>query len=283
LTIVTRNDIVLTAQARNEEQGKQDTMSPSIDLDAAEVRGMERPFAHWRKALLVVRNVELGTAGRPPKESVQAEPNGKVSATRFAELIGLEGWSRNTVVRLFEAWGRAAEDGVVPKADDVQPGQDVDLPDDDLWRKYSAPPKPKPKPQPDPPPPPPPPPPDGGAKSGSLGSGGSDGSSPPPPPPPPGPTPPGPDDDDGITDTDPGFHFTRCVTNLGDALSRARAAYRELQQANLSRIEMAELQQTQQMVDNAMEALRGIAGILRQDQHKTRPRLFVVGEEGQGT
>jgi predicted RNase H-like nuclease (RuvC/YqgF family) len=82
------------------------------------------------------------------------------------------------------------------------------------------------------------------------------------------------------------FRTTTCgarTRHLGDALSRARAAYRELQQANLSRIEMAELQQTQQMVDNAMEALRGIAGILRQDQHKTRPRLFVVGEEGQGT
>ncbi|MGW1287106.1 hypothetical protein ACWD4N_26275, partial [Streptomyces sp. NPDC002586] len=40
------------------------------------------------------------------------------------------------VMRYYKAWDRAADDGLVPHFEALQPGQEVDLPDADVWLSY---------------------------------------------------------------------------------------------------------------------------------------------------
>lgn len=69
------------------------------------VAGQHVKLGGWRLGLLVARNVEKGTPGRP-SENV---PIGtfKRSAREFAELAGV---GKNKVLRYLEAWNRAAAD-----------------------------------------------------------------------------------------------------------------------------------------------------------------------------
>ena len=77
----------------------------------------------WTFALKVARSV------RPGGQSADETP--KVSAREFAELAGC---SPERVMRYYKAWDRAADDGLVPHFEILVPGQDIDLPDAEVWQ-----------------------------------------------------------------------------------------------------------------------------------------------------
>jgi len=79
----------------------------------------------WAFALKVARSVRPGgqSAGETPK----------VSAKDFAELAGC---SAERVMRYYKAWDKAADDGLVPYFEVLVPGQDIELPDSDVWLSY---------------------------------------------------------------------------------------------------------------------------------------------------
>lgn len=81
----------------------------------------------WAFALKVARSVRPGgqSAGETPK----------ISAKRFAELAGC---SAERVMRYYKAWDKAADDGLVPHFEILVPGQDIELPDSDVWLSYYA-------------------------------------------------------------------------------------------------------------------------------------------------
>lgn len=81
----------------------------------------------WAFALMVARSV------RPGGQAVGETP--KVSARRFSELAGC---SAERVMRYYKAWDKAADDGLVPHFEALAPGQDVELPDSDVWLSYYA-------------------------------------------------------------------------------------------------------------------------------------------------
>ena len=56
-----------------------------------------------------------------------------MSAKEFAELAGC---SPERVMRYYKAWDRAADDGLVPHFEALAPGQDMELPDADVWLGY---------------------------------------------------------------------------------------------------------------------------------------------------
>ncbi len=82
----------------------------------------------WAFALKVARSVRPG--GEAPGETR------KVSAKGFAELAGC---SPERVMRYYKAWDKAADDGLVPYFEALAPGQDVELPDSDVWHSYYVP------------------------------------------------------------------------------------------------------------------------------------------------
>jgi hypothetical protein len=57
----------------------------------------------------------------------------KVSAKEFAQLAGC---SAERVMRYYRAWDRAADDALVPHFEALAPGQEVELPDADVWLSY---------------------------------------------------------------------------------------------------------------------------------------------------
>ncbi|MDQ0954612.1 hypothetical protein QFZ24_008535 [Streptomyces phaeochromogenes] len=79
----------------------------------------------WSFALKVARSV------RPGGEAAGETP--KISAKDFAELAGC---SPERVMRYYKAWDKAADDGLVPYFEALAPGQDVELPDSDVWHSY---------------------------------------------------------------------------------------------------------------------------------------------------
>ncbi|MFJ7069324.1 hypothetical protein [Streptomyces sp. NPDC101115] len=79
----------------------------------------------WAFALKVARSVRPG--------GQQAEGSEKASAKAFAELAGC---SAERVMRYYKAWDMAADDGLVPQFEALLPGEDVDLPDADVWLSY---------------------------------------------------------------------------------------------------------------------------------------------------
>ncbi|MFF9098018.1 hypothetical protein ACF1AY_08220 [Streptomyces sp. NPDC014776] len=97
------------------------------DLVARDARefGTYARTGGWAFALMVARSV------RPGGQSAQETP--KVSAKEFAELAGC---SPERVLRYYKAWDRAADDGLVPHFEALRPGQEVDLPDADVWLTY---------------------------------------------------------------------------------------------------------------------------------------------------
>ncbi|THC47227.1 hypothetical protein E7X58_28560 [Streptomyces sp. A1499] len=90
----------------------------------------------WLFALKVARCVQPGLSQRensvaPPRKSHGGVA--KVSANEFGRRAGS---SSNRVMRFYRAWARAAEDGLVPQFEQLQPGLDVELPDADAWNDY---------------------------------------------------------------------------------------------------------------------------------------------------
>ncbi|MGA5732096.1 hypothetical protein ACPCI1_26055 [Streptomyces seoulensis] len=104
-----------------------DVPAPLSDLVARDARefGVYARTGGWAFALMVARSVRPGgqAAGETPK----------VSAKEFAELAEC---SPERVMRYYRAWDRAADDGLVPQFETLQPGQEVQLPDSDVWLSY---------------------------------------------------------------------------------------------------------------------------------------------------
>ncbi|MFE9017746.1 hypothetical protein ACFYNL_04065 [Streptomyces sp. NPDC007808] len=101
--------------------------APPSDLIARDARefGVYARTGGWAFGLMVARSVRPGgqSAGETPK----------VSAKEFAELAGC---SPERVMRYYKAWDRAADDGLVPHFEALAPGQEVELPDADVWLGY---------------------------------------------------------------------------------------------------------------------------------------------------
>ena len=100
---------------------------PTSDLVARDARefGVYARTGGWAFGLMVARSVRPGGQG--------ADETPKVSAKEFAELAGC---SAERVMRYYKAWDRAADDGLVPQFEALAPGQDVELPDADVWLSY---------------------------------------------------------------------------------------------------------------------------------------------------
>ncbi|WP_371525676.1 hypothetical protein [Streptomyces sp. NBC_01283] len=81
----------------------------------------------WAFALKVARSVRPGGQG--------ADETPKVSAKEFSELAGC---SAERVMRYYKAWDKAADDGLVPHFEALTPGEDIELPDSDVWLTYYA-------------------------------------------------------------------------------------------------------------------------------------------------
>lgn len=101
--------------------------APLSDLVARDARefGVYARTGGWAFGLMVARSV------RPGGQSAQETP--KVSAKQFADLAGC---SPERVMRYYKAWDRAADDGLVPHFEVLAPGQEVELPDADVWLGY---------------------------------------------------------------------------------------------------------------------------------------------------
>ncbi|WP_443041801.1 hypothetical protein [Streptomyces sp. B21-097] len=101
--------------------------APLSDLVARDARefGVYARTGGWAFGLMVARSV------RPGGQSADETP--KVSAKEFAELAGC---SPERVMRYYKAWDRAADDGLVPHFEELAPGQEVELPDAEVWLTY---------------------------------------------------------------------------------------------------------------------------------------------------
>lgn len=101
--------------------------APASELVARDARefGAYARTGGWAFGLKVARSVRPGgqDAGETPK----------VSAKEFAELADC---SPERVMRYYKAWDRAADDGLVPHFEELAPGQEVELPDADVWLTY---------------------------------------------------------------------------------------------------------------------------------------------------
>ncbi|MGW7404729.1 hypothetical protein ACWGI9_13520 [Streptomyces sp. NPDC054833] len=101
--------------------------APLSDLVARDARefGVYARTGGWAFGLMVARSVRPGGQG--------ADETPKVPAKEFAELAGC---SAERVMRYYKAWDRAADDGLVPHFEALAPGQEVELPDADVWLGY---------------------------------------------------------------------------------------------------------------------------------------------------
>ncbi|MGQ4363163.1 hypothetical protein [Streptomyces sp. SAS_272] len=109
------------------ETSAETSPAPLSDLVARDARefGVYARTGGWAFGLLVARSV------RPGGQSAQETP--KVSAKEFARLAGC---SPERVLRFYKAWDRAADDGLVPHFEELAPGQEVELPDAEVWPAY---------------------------------------------------------------------------------------------------------------------------------------------------
>ncbi|WP_146778968.1 hypothetical protein [Actinomadura craniellae] len=95
----------------------------------------------WIFGLMVARSVrpnKRSGRSRSGKDATATETsdtysNEKVSAGEFALKAGC---SRERVMRFYRAWARAADAQVVQPAEDLVPGQVVELPDPEGWAEY---------------------------------------------------------------------------------------------------------------------------------------------------
>ncbi|MFD4483492.1 hypothetical protein ACFWPU_46415 [Streptomyces sp. NPDC058471] len=106
--------------------------APAADVPEAVARDAREFGAYartggWAFALKVARSVRPGGQG--------ADETPKVSAKEFSELAGC---SAERVMRYYKAWDKAADDGLVPHFEVLTPGEDIELPDSDVWLTYYA-------------------------------------------------------------------------------------------------------------------------------------------------
>ncbi|WP_282693451.1 hypothetical protein [Streptomyces sp. CC208A] len=112
-------------EATTEEEA---TADPVVVRDARDF-GVYARTGGWTFALKVARSVRPG--GQPAEGSAAR----KVSARAFAALAGC---SAERVMRYYKAWDMAADDGLVPQFEVLEPGADIELPDADVWLSYYA-------------------------------------------------------------------------------------------------------------------------------------------------
>ncbi|MFM9370772.1 hypothetical protein [Streptomyces sp. Da 82-17] len=112
------------AAADEEVSDSGSAVDERIARDAHEF-GVYARTGGWAFALKVARSV------RPGGQSSAETP--KVSAKRFGELAGC---SPERVMRFYKAWDAAADDGLVPQFEALEPGAEVELPDADVWLSY---------------------------------------------------------------------------------------------------------------------------------------------------
>lgn len=98
---------------------------PDVVVRDAREFGVYARTGGWAFALKVARSVRPG--GQAAGES------GKVSAKAFAELAEC---SPERVMRFYKAWDMAADDGLVPQFEALAPGEDIELPEADVWLSY---------------------------------------------------------------------------------------------------------------------------------------------------
>ncbi|WP_031004499.1 hypothetical protein [Streptomyces sp. NRRL F-5727] len=115
-----------------EETVGEDTVADPADHDPVVVRdarefGVYARTGGWAFALKVARSV------RPGGQAAEGAAARKVSARAFAALAGC---SAERVMRYYKAWDMAADDGLVPQFEVLEPGADIDLPDADVWLSY---------------------------------------------------------------------------------------------------------------------------------------------------
>nr|WP_119293305.1 hypothetical protein [Streptomyces sp. YIM 130001] len=103
---------------------------PAVDVDervAEDARefGVYARTGGWAFALKVARSVRPG--GQSAGETV------KISAKQFGKLAGC---SPERIMRYYKAWDMAADDGLVPQFEALTPGEDIELPEADVWLSY---------------------------------------------------------------------------------------------------------------------------------------------------
>ena len=90
---------------------------------------------NWEGGLLVARSVELRKGQGERTDLGEISPRlGKVSARQYAEWAKVD---HKTVLAYLRAWDAAAEDGLVPAAEDLRPGDDAVLPEQ-AWDDMTA-------------------------------------------------------------------------------------------------------------------------------------------------
>ncbi|MFJ3614107.1 hypothetical protein [Streptomyces hydrogenans] len=99
---------------------------PVVVRDARDF-GVYARTGGWTFALKVARSV------RPGGQAAEGAAARKVSARAFAALAGC---SAERVMRYYKAWDMAADDGLVPQFEVLEPGADIELPDADVWLSY---------------------------------------------------------------------------------------------------------------------------------------------------
>ncbi|MCI3932105.1 hypothetical protein [Streptomyces sp. AN091965] len=102
-----------------------------LDADVDEFATHDRKGG-WARALIVARRVtpRAGQGLRTDRQLpfARKEVFLQISATEFARRTGV---SIKRVMAFYQAWERAARDGIVPTAKDLAPGTAVALPDED--------------------------------------------------------------------------------------------------------------------------------------------------------
>lgn len=116
----------------------QERIASTIELDAHEF-GLHLKQGGWRLGLLVARNVEPGEGQGQPRGERREEA--KISATEFSRLAFGHANGEKRVMRYYRAWGRYADKGKVPHADDLRPGDEPNINWDRLphWTLSEAP------------------------------------------------------------------------------------------------------------------------------------------------
>ncbi|MFD8010207.1 hypothetical protein [Streptomyces sp. NPDC058955] len=120
------------ASGTSEETVEEEVTADPADHDPVVVRdaqdfGVYARTGGWAFALKVARSV------RPGGQAAEGTAARKVSARAFAALAGC---SADRVMRYYKAWDMAADDGLVPQFEFLEPGADIDLPDADVWLSY---------------------------------------------------------------------------------------------------------------------------------------------------
>ncbi|MFD8210463.1 hypothetical protein ACFV2S_29165 [Streptomyces sp. NPDC059695] len=108
------------------EPREEQPYDPVVVRDAHDF-GVYARTGGWAFALKVARSV------RPGGQAAEGTARTKVSAKAFAELAGC---SPERVMRHYRAWDMAADDGLVPQFEVLVPGEDIELPDADVWLSY---------------------------------------------------------------------------------------------------------------------------------------------------